>query len=90
MAFVTIANYTQSNYELGYALKFMRMLTLILTALFSIWGYLGGIALCVIFVVTNKTVSHQSYIYPLFPLNPKRLANRLFRFRLPGALDQKK
>ena len=29
MAFVAIANYTQTNYELGYALKFMRILTLI-------------------------------------------------------------
>ncbi|MDR0963319.1 MAG: spore germination protein [Clostridium sp.] len=88
MAFVAIANYTQSNYELGYALKFMRMITLILTAWFHLWGYLGGIALCLVLVVTNKTVSHQSYIYPLFPLNPKRLANRLLRLRLPGALDR--
>lgn len=29
MAFVAIANYTQANYELGYALKFMRILNLI-------------------------------------------------------------
>ena len=28
MAFVAIANYTQSNYELGYALKFLRILNL--------------------------------------------------------------
>ena len=33
MAFVAIANYTQANYELGYALKFMRILNLILTQL---------------------------------------------------------
>ena len=32
MAFVSIANYTQPNFELGYALKFMRLLLLILTA----------------------------------------------------------
>ena len=30
MAFVAIANYTQSNYELGYALKFLRIITLLL------------------------------------------------------------
>ena len=35
MAFVAIANYTQANYELGYALKFMRILNLILTQLFG-------------------------------------------------------
>ena len=32
MAFVAVANYTQPNFELGYAVKFMRMLILILTA----------------------------------------------------------
>lgn len=85
MAFVAIANYTQANYELGYALKFMRILTLILTGLFGIWGYIGGIVICLLFIVTNKTVSEKSYIYPLLPLNLKKLCNRLFRLRLPEA-----
>ena len=31
MAFVAIANYTQANYELGYALKFLRIINLLLT-----------------------------------------------------------
>ncbi|MCB6803748.1 spore germination protein, partial [Enterocloster bolteae] len=29
MAFVAVANYTQPNFELGYALKFMRLLLLV-------------------------------------------------------------
>lgn len=87
MAFVAIANYTQSSYELGYALKFMRIINLILTAIFGVWGYGAGILLTVIFMVTNRTVSDQSYIYPVVPFNAKQLAKRLFRLRLPGALD---
>ena len=35
MAFVAVANYTQPNFELGYALKFMRLLLLVLTAMFN-------------------------------------------------------
>ena len=44
MAFVAIANYTQASYELGYALKFMRILLLILTALVAagIFMVVGG------------------------------------------------
>ena len=42
MAFVAIANYTQASYELGYALKFMRILLLILTAVFGLAGYAAG------------------------------------------------
>lgn len=85
MAFVAIANYIQASYELSYAIKFMRMINLILTAIFGIWGYVGGILLFVVAIVTNRTVSGESYIYPLFPFNLKQLSNRLLRKRLPGA-----
>ena len=36
MAFVSVANYTQPNFELGYALKFMRLQLLILTAILNL------------------------------------------------------
>ena len=82
MAFVAIANYTQSNYELGYALKFMRILTLLLTQWFALPGYIGGILLTVLLLAGNKTVSHQWYLYPLLPFDGKQLRRRLFRQRL--------
>lgn len=85
MAFVAIANYTQANYELGYALKFMRILTLILTALFGVGGYVAGIVICLAAIVTNRTIAQKSYVYPLFPLNLRQLARRMFRLRLPEA-----
>ena len=85
MAFVAIANYTQANYELGYALKFMRILNLILTALFGLWGYIAGIGIFVAALLFNRTASHKSYLYPLIPLNLKALKKRLVRTRLPGS-----
>lgn len=88
MAFVAIANYTQANYELGYALKFMRMTTLVLTAIFGIWGYAGGLLISVLCMCCNKTLSRRSYLYPLFPLNWKKLKNRLIRRRLPRARQE--
>ncbi len=85
MAFVAIANYTQANYELGYALKFMRILTLILTAWLDVWGYAAGVVITCLAVALNKTVSGQSYLYPFLPFRFKLLARRLFRLRLPDA-----
>ncbi len=85
MAFIAIATYTQSNYELSYALKFMRMLTLILTAIFALPGYIAGVIILLLAIATNKTVAKESYIYPLVPFNFWRLCNRLFRMRLPNA-----
>ncbi len=90
MAFVAIANYTQSNYELGYALKFMRILNLIMTQLFGIWGYAGAILIALLALCLNRTVAGTSYLYPLLPFNWKKLKNRLIRRRLPGSLEEKK
>jgi stage V sporulation protein AF len=83
MSFVTVANYTQSSFELGYAFKFMRMIMLITTAMFNVWGFVGGVLLTVCAVVFNKTIAGKSYIYPLIPFQLSELKKRLFRGRLP-------
>ena len=82
MAFVAIANFTQSNYELGYAFKYMRMLTLLLTALFDLAGFIAGITVTLILVATNRTVNgERNYLYPLIPFNGKAMARLLFRLK---------
>ena len=87
MAFVAIANYTQASYELSYAIKFMRIINLILTAIFGIWGYIAAVILLILAIGTNRTVSGKSYVYPLVPFNLKQLSKRLFRYRLPGSRE---
>lgn len=82
MAFVAIASYTQANYELGYALKFMRIINLIMTQVFGIYGYIAAVLLLIVAIISNRTVSGKSYIYPLIPLNLKQLGKRLLRLRL--------
>jgi stage V sporulation protein AF len=84
MAFVGISNFTQSSYELGYAFKYVRMMLLLLTALFKIWGFAAGILITVILVATNKTVDGKhSYLYPLIPWNGRELVRLLFRVKKP-------
>ena len=61
-AFVAVANYTQPNFELGYALKFMRLLLLILTALFNLTGFIAGCILVLCFLIFNKTLSGRNYM----------------------------
>lgn len=85
MSFVAIASYTQPNYEMGYALKFMRIINLILTAIFGLPGFIAGILLLALALATNKTVSKQSYLYPLIPFEWKKLKHLMFRVRLPGS-----
>ena len=61
MAFVAVANYTQPNFELGYALKFMRLLLLVLTALFNWIGFAAGCIIIVCSICFNKTLSGRNY-----------------------------
>lgn len=88
MAFVTVASYTTSSYELGYAMKFMRIITLVLTAIFGIWGYIAGILIFIITIFSNKTISNTSYLYPLFPLNLKALSRIIIRHRLKNSPEK--
>ncbi len=83
MAFVTIANYSQASFEMGYALKFMRVILLLLTSLLNLWGFILGTVLCVLAIVFNKTIAGKSYIYPLIPFSWSECKKRFFRGRLP-------
>ena len=82
MAFVAIANFAQQNYELGYAFKFMRMLTLALVYFLGIWGFALGILVFTIAISTNNTVfGRLHYLYPLVPFRPAVMKKILFRTR---------
>ena len=82
MAFVSIANFTQSSYELGYAFKYMRMITLFLTAIFRIWGFFAGIIIALVLIATNESLDYKkSYLYPLVPFNGKALLRLFFRLK---------
>ena len=83
MAFVTVANYSQSSFELGYAVKFMRILILVLTSLFNYWGFAAGTVFSVCAVIFNRTIAGKSYIYPIIPFSWSELNKRFFRSRLP-------
>lgn len=82
MAFVAIANFTQRSYELGYAFKFLRILLLLLTALFGGWGLGLGSVLVIVLIATNETVNgKRSYLYPLIPFDFKALKSLFVRVR---------
>lgn len=84
MAFVAIANFTQRSYELGYAIKFLRIFLLVLTAFFRIWGFGIGLAISLVLVATNRTINgKRNYLYPLIPFRGRALLSLLVRVRKP-------
>ena len=62
MAFVAVANYTQPNFELGYALKFMRLILIVFTGAFGTTGFIIGTVFVVTVICMNKTLIPRSYL----------------------------
>lgn len=83
MALVTVANYTQPNFELGYSIKFCRVLLLVFTYLFNIWGFAIAFVINLVLLCTNRTLSDKSYLYPLIPFNGKEFLRKILRIRNP-------
>lgn len=82
MAIVAIASFTQHNYELGYAFKFLRMLLLLLTWLFRIWGFAVGVVIMFLLLISNKTMNGEhSYLFPVIPFNGRAFARLFFRLK---------
>ena len=69
--------------ELGYAIKFFRMLCLILTAAFGLGGFIVGSLLIVAALFLNPVLNGRGYLFPLFPFDGLQLLRRLFRVALP-------
>lgn len=78
-AIVSLGGFAQTSIELGFAIKLCRMLLLVLTSLFKVWGFIIGLIITLILLATNKTIMGQSYIYPLYPFDGNALKHLLFR-----------
>lgn len=67
MSFVAIAGFSQPSFEMGYAQKFVRIFLLIVTELFNLYGFLGGIVFWIIVMGCTKTLEGRGYLYPIIP-----------------------
>lgn len=83
MALVTVANFTQPNFELGYSFKFCRVLLLVLTYIFNVLGFIIAFIINLVLLCTNRTLSSKSYLYPLVPFNGKEFLRKILRIRNP-------
>ena len=79
MAVVALASFTQPSIELGYGIKFIRILMLIGA------HFLGWSGMAVAFVISmavmaaTKTIVGTSYLYPLVPWDGSKLKRLIFR-----------
>jgi stage V sporulation protein AF len=82
MSIVTLGDFTQPSIEMNFAIKFARMVVLVLSGFFGFWGFIGGIVFILMVMFSTKTIAGDKYFYPLIPFNWKKLKNLLFRTRI--------
>jgi stage V sporulation protein AF len=82
MSFVAIAGFSQPSFEMGYAQKYIRVVILILTRLFGLWGFVGGIILPIVVMLFTKTLGGKGYLSPIIPFEPKDFLKLFVRTRI--------
>lgn len=79
MAFVSISNFAQPSYEMGYAFKLMRLLLLLLVGAFDLPGLVAGCVLIAAVLAATRPLVGKGYLYPLVPFNGRALLALLLR-----------
>lgn len=79
-AITLLTTLSLASIEFGDAFRIYRLLLLTCTTLGGLWGYLIGIVLMLISIITTPTFAGTSYFWPLFPFNWNALRTLLFRY----------
>ena len=79
MAVVALASFTQPSIELGFGIKFVRVLMLIGAHLLGWEGVVIGFLISVAVMASTRTIVGTSYLYPLVPWDWSKLRKLLFR-----------
>jgi len=79
MAVVALASFTQPSIELGYGIKFVRVLMLFGAHFLSWPGMAAAFVLSVAVMASTKTLVGTSYLYPLVPWDGHKLKKLIFR-----------
>ena len=84
MALAGIGTFATPSLEFALALRIFRFILLILTGLLGFWGFVGGLIVVFILLLTSKSFKNgKPYTWPLIPLKLKPLAHILFRMPIP-------
>ncbi len=90
MAFVAIASFAQPSFEMGYAMKFMRIVLLVSAQLFQFWGVGIGFVTIIVLAGFSKTLSGRGYLYPIFPFNARDFVRMFIRTNIRSNENNKK
>nr|WP_308418963.1 spore germination protein [Virgibacillus oceani]GGG64350.1 stage V sporulation protein AF [Virgibacillus oceani] len=77
-----IGSYVTPSYELSVANKLIRLILILLTAAFGLYGFAIGFTLYILFLANLKSL-RTPYLWPFIPFNGKAILHILCRIPVP-------
>lgn len=90
MAIAGIGMFATPSIEFAMAMRIFRLLLLILTGVFKLYGFIAGMLLVLIIILTTKSLDGKKFTWPLLPFDGKALSHILFRKPIPQIQHRKK
>lgn len=82
---VAVGTFSTPSYELSVANKMIRMMLLIVVALFKAPGLIIATTIYILFLTQLRPLN-APYLWPVLPFNPAALVHVLFRRPVPGSI----
>jgi len=82
LAIAAIGTFATPSYELSLANRIFRIILLVLTALFQVYGFVIGIFIWILVLVTLRSYN-VPYLWPFIPFDFKSFMDILFRAPIP-------
>ncbi|MED2972692.1 spore germination protein [Fictibacillus sp. B-59209] len=82
VSIAAIGSFSTPSYELSIANKMLRLLLLILTAIFHVPGFVGGATLIMLYLCSMKNLN-TPYLWPFIPFNAKAFLQIVIRLAVP-------
>lgn len=82
-AIAAIGMFATPSIEFALAIRLFRLILLILTGIFKLYGFIAGILFFIIIISTTKSFGGINYLWPLIPLNIRSLSTILMRKPIP-------
>lgn len=88
MAVAGLGMFATPSLEFSLAIRIFRLILLILTGIFKIYGFVAGIMFTAIIFITTKSFGGVRYTWPLIPFNAKALSTIFFRKPIPEVKER--
>lgn len=79
-AITLLSSLALSSIEFSDGIRLYRFFLILATGFGGLWGFLAGIFLVLLSILTTPTFAGMSYFWPLYPYNRQALKTLLFRY----------